>query len=80
MSKQIYAKISQIARRYGLSIETIKRKLSTHALIEGEHYIHIDNIKLYDIDAIHALLTQPTDKLQKAHKVLEKLKLDNIVA
>ena len=51
--KQEYLSIKNLAKKYDISPDTIKRK----SLIHGVHFIKIGKLIRYNVDEMHKLLT-----------------------
>lgn len=67
-----YLKLSNLAKQYDLHKETLKRKLKALDIRQGEHYILLDGIILFDVDKCHKLLISQSEAKQ-ADDILSRL-------
>ncbi len=59
----MYLSLKNLAKKYDLHPDTIRRK----KLVQGVHYIRIDKVIRYDIDAMHKLLVGiPTNNIENS--------------
>lgn len=75
ISPPLYLSLTNFARRYDFSPNTIRQKLENFTLNEGEHYILFGNTKRYNPEKILLLLAQPPKVISKVDEILNNFKI-----